>query len=48
MPLPRPRKREKQNDFISRCMGVGVMKREYKKLKQRVAVCFSEWRRVKK
>lgn len=42
MPLPKPRKGEKQNDFISRCMS--AVKDEFPGQKQRTAVCFSQWR----
>ncbi|MCH7883001.1 hypothetical protein IIA95_01130 [Patescibacteria group bacterium] len=47
MPLPRPRKKEKERDFLSLCMKAKVTK-EYKNIKQRVVVCYSQWRRVKK
>jgi len=45
MPLPTPRKGESQSKFISRCMGSGVMQREYPKKSQRAAVAYSQWRR---
>lgn len=48
MPLPRPKPREKQNSFISRCMKSKVMKREFKTVKQRLAVCFSLYNSKKK
>ena len=44
MPLPKPKKEEKQKDFISRCMGNPTMTKEYKDAKQRSAVCYSQWR----
>ena len=50
MPLPKPRKGEKEKDFISRCMSDPVMKKEYpkragqKKAEQRLAVCYRQWR----
>lgn len=47
MPLPKPKPGEKQNDFISRCMGNPTMKEEFPKQKQRLAVCFSQWRRYR-
>jgi len=48
MPIPKPRKGEKEDKFISRCMGSGVMKEEYKDVKQRLAVCYSVWRNREK
>jgi len=48
MPLPRPTKREKENDFISRCMSNEVMKREFPNRDQRLAVCFDIFRKRKK
>lgn len=45
MPLVTPKPNEKQNDFISRCMSNDRMKSEFPDPKQRVAVCFSQWRR---
>ena len=47
MPLPKPRKNEKERDFISRCMGDEVMRREYEDASQRRAVCQSQWDRKK-
>ncbi len=48
MPLPSPRKGEKQSDFISRCMSDPLMKREYTDIKQRVAICHNQWRKGNK
>ena len=45
MPLPIPRKEEKESEFISRCMNDEVTRREYPDGKQRVAICFSQWRK---
>jgi len=47
MPLPTPNKGEEKKDFISRCMSSDVMKREYTEQDQRLAVCYSQWRRSK-
>lgn len=47
MPLPIPKEDEKQDDFISRCMSNDSMKSEFKDNDQRLAVCFSQWRRAK-
>ena len=48
MPLPSKRKDEKQSEFMSRCMGDDIMKKEYKDNKQRVAVCLTQYRTRKK
>jgi len=51
MPIPRPRMGkdpEKEGAFIARCMGTVLMKREYPKNVQRLAVCYSSWREAKK
>jgi len=47
MPLPTPRDEEEQSAFINRCMGDELMNSEYPDQKQRVAVCYSQWRRRK-
>ena len=44
MPIPKPGKDEKENDFISRCMSDKVMNKEYPDEKQRAAICFSQWK----
>jgi len=43
MPLPTPSDNESESDFIARCMGSDAAK-EFKDEKQRVAVCYSQWR----
>jgi hypothetical protein len=48
MPLPSPKGKEEQDAFVSRCMGDETMKKEYKNNKQRLAVCFSQFKRAKK
>jgi hypothetical protein len=40
MPAPKPRKKEKQEDFITRCMGDEVMKKDYDQ-EQRLAICLN-------
>jgi len=42
MPIPKPRKDEKDNHFISRCMSDSVMKKEYPDQKQRSAICINQ------
>jgi hypothetical protein len=44
MPLPKPKKEEKQTEFIRRCMDDPVMKTENPKENQRLAICYSLWR----
>jgi hypothetical protein len=46
MPLPNPGKDEAQEAFVSRCMANPDMKREYKDVKQRGAVCLNQWRKA--
>ncbi len=48
MPLPRPSKNEKQDEFISRCAGDTMMNKDFPETKQRVAVCYSQWKQAKK
>jgi hypothetical protein len=47
MPLPIPKKSEKQGDFISRCSGDEIMNKDFPDNKQRVAVCYSQWKEAK-
>jgi len=46
MPLPTPHKNEKEKDFISRCMS--EVQGEFKDQKQRLAVCYGQWRNKQK
>jgi len=43
MPLPKPKKGEKHDDFMDRCMGDDVMVSEYPDEKQRYAICQTQW-----
>jgi HK97 family phage prohead protease len=43
MPLPKPKKNEKHDDFMERCMSDEVMVKEYDDEKQRYAVCQTQW-----
>jgi hypothetical protein len=45
MPLPSPKKSEKEQEFVSRCMGDDMMNKDYKDQKQRAAVCYSQYKR---
>ncbi len=47
MPLPKPKEGELQDDFIERCMGTETMKTEFPDNKQRLAICFNQWREGK-
>lgn len=43
MPVPKPRKQEKKEDFISRCMGDETMNKEYPDQKVRSGICYTQW-----
>jgi len=43
-----PNTDESEQEFVSRCMGTDVMKTEFPEQKQRLAVCYSQFRRKKK
>lgn len=45
MPIPKPKKYERRRKFISRCAGNKTMNKEFKNTKQRVSVCYSQWRK---
>ncbi len=42
MPLPKPKKGEKRQDFISRCMSDDKAKEEMGDSKQRIAYCLTQ------
>ena len=48
MPLPKPSKNEKQRDFVSRCAGDSTMVKEFPNQKQRIAVCYSQFKKKAK
>jgi hypothetical protein len=48
MPLPKAKKREKQSDFVSKCMGDSTMNKDFPDQKQRAAVCYSQFKRKAK
>lgn len=49
MPLPNPKKNEKRQDFVSRCMSSKAVKNEFGEgTEQAQAVCFKQWRNSKK
>jgi hypothetical protein len=47
MPIPSPKKSEKQGDFVSRCMSDETMNKEFSDQKQRAAVCYSQFKKAK-
>ena len=46
MPLATPAAGEQRDNFISRCMSNDTMQKEFSDQKQRLAVCYSQWRKV--
>lgn len=48
MPLPKVRKNETEQEFVSRCMSDDIMLSEYKDQKQRAAICYSQFEMRKK
>lgn len=47
MPIPQPRTTEEKKEYISRCMGNKVMRKEYPKQETRAGVCYKTWRTKK-
>jgi len=43
IPIPKPKKGEKEQEFISRCMSNSIMNKEYSQ-EQRSAICYNQWR----
>lgn len=48
MPLPKVKKGQKEQDFISDCMGDKEANKKFPDQKQRAGVCFSIWKQSKK
>ncbi|HPZ74861.1 MAG: hypothetical protein KBH94_04995 [Caldisericia bacterium] len=48
MPVPKPKKRENQADFISRCIKDLSKKDPERPQKQIIAMCYSQWRNKNK
>ena len=48
MPLPTPKKDEKQDYFMARCMGDPTMRNEFPDEKQRDAVCLRQFKNAPK
>jgi len=47
MPIIKPKKNESEQEFVSRCMGDDMMNKDFKDQKQRVAVCYSQYKNRK-
>lgn len=45
MPLPIKKQNESKKRFMSRCLVDLTVKKEFKNIKQRIAVCISQWER---
>lgn len=48
MPIPSKESGEKKSKFMSRCVADPVMRKEFKDIKQRIAVCLSKYGKKKK
>lgn len=48
MPLPSPKKDEKKSAFVQRCLADPIVQKDFKDIKQRVAVCYSQFEQSKK
>ena len=44
MPLPNKQENESKEQFMDRCLGDEVSKKEFTDIKQRIAVCLSQWK----
>jgi len=47
MPIPKPKKGEKEKDYIDRCMSALKDSEPNKPQKQRLAMCYRTWRKAK-
>ena len=45
MPIPKAKKGQSLDSFMSGCMGSKVMKKEFPNQKQRLAICYSRFRK---
>ena len=45
MPLPSKNKGETKEQFMDRCLSDEVSKNEFTDIKQRIAVCLSQWKK---
>lgn len=44
MPLPKKHKNESEQEFVSRCVSDEMMVKDFKDQKQRLAVCYSQYK----
>jgi len=44
MPIPKKKEQESQKDFMNRCVSDDTMKKEFKDIKQRIAVCLTKYK----
>jgi hypothetical protein len=47
MPLPKPGKKEKRSEFVSRCIGDKQTFKDFPDQKQRIAICYTQWQDAK-
>jgi hypothetical protein len=43
MPIPKPKTKETQKEFVKRCMSNEVMITEYPDTKQRFEICYTQY-----
>lgn len=43
MPIPKPKNKEKKNEFVQRCISELAKDSKYKDNDQRVAICYQQW-----
>lgn len=48
MPIPKPKKNERKQEFINRCMTDDVMTNEYRIAGQRLAICTLSFEQTRK
>ena len=44
MPIPKKKEQESKKDFMNRCVSDDTMKKEFKDIKQRIAVCLTNYK----
>jgi hypothetical protein len=48
MPIPKPKKGDTQQAFVSRCMGNDTMAKDYPNQGQRAAICYQAWNETRR
>jgi hypothetical protein len=48
MPLPTKKDDESKDQFMDRCLSSEVSQKEFTDIKQRIAVCLSQWKKKDK